>query len=117
MGEIDKKRLLSYRESHYLTWGQLKEFAKKHNISDNALVVVERVEDIYFKKHNWDVYAKETQQSLNAQNHNNHVNKGKWAGRLFTEQEILDFKTKYHPAWSPVFYPEDPEVLFLDIHY
>lgn len=26
-------------------------------------------------------------------------------------------KNQYHPVWGPVFYSNDPDVLFLDLHY
>ena len=26
-------------------------------------------------------------------------------------------KNQYHPVWSPVFYKDDPDILFLDLHY
>ena len=28
-----------------------------------------------------------------------------------------NLKTQYHPVWCPVFYKDDPDVLFLDLHY
>jgi hypothetical protein len=27
------------------------------------------------------------------------------------------FMDQYHPAWSPIFYPDDPDTLFIDLHY
>jgi hypothetical protein len=38
---------------HYLTIGRLKEFIKKHKIPDNALILHQRIEDVYFEKHGW----------------------------------------------------------------
>lgn len=45
---ITKKDLKSYRSGCYLTVGQLKKFVYDNNISDDAIVLLERVEDSYF---------------------------------------------------------------------
>lgn len=42
-----------------LTVGELKQHIKEHNLPDDAIVLVERVEDIYFTKHNWKTIKKE----------------------------------------------------------
>lgn len=116
---MDKKELQSYREVHYLTWGQLKAFAEKNKIPDDAIVVTERVEDKYYDFFGWSVYCKENDCSKKAARHNYLVETGKWKGKgqIFTAAELLSFKTQYHPVWSPVYYKEDPEILFLDLHY
>jgi len=44
---------------HYLTVGELKKIIK--NIPDDARVLYERIEDVYFQEHGWDgvvVYKK-----------------------------------------------------------
>lgn len=38
-------------EDHYLTVGQLREAIK--DLPDTAKVYYERIEDVYFEKHNW----------------------------------------------------------------
>lgn len=59
--EITKEELINSYD-HYLTVGRLKEFLNKHNLPDTAKVVVQRVEDVYYEKHNWGVYLKEMEQ-------------------------------------------------------
>lgn len=50
MRKLSKEELLSYRKSHFLTVKRLKEFLEEHkDISDDAIVVVERVEDAYYE--------------------------------------------------------------------
>jgi hypothetical protein len=119
MNEMDKKRLLSFRKQNFLTWGKLKELAAKHNVPDDALIVAERVEDYYFDKGDWEVYCKDNEMSLDAEKYNKKIKRKKRKDEddLYTEKDIQDLKSQYHPIWSPVFYQEDPEVLFLDLHY
>lgn len=49
MRELSKEELLKYRDVHFLTVGRLKEILEKHNYPDDAIVVVERVEDRYYE--------------------------------------------------------------------
>ena len=42
-----------------LTVGDLRKFLETHNPPDDAIVLVERVEDIYFEKHGWKTVEKE----------------------------------------------------------
>ena len=73
-----------------LTVGELKEFINKHNLPDDAKVLIERVEDKYYENHGWGVYLKD----------------GIW-----------DYKIQYHPALSCVKYVDENENLFIDLHY
>ena len=41
-----------------LTIGDLKKFIEKHDLPDDAIVLVERVEDIYFDKYSWETVKK-----------------------------------------------------------
>lgn len=42
-----------------LTVGMLREFLSKHpELPDDGLVMIERVEDVYYEKHGWKVYKK-----------------------------------------------------------
>lgn len=93
-----------------LTVGELLKFIKEYDIPDSAPVLVQRVEDRYYegvdvsgmrgpngilppgsKANGWKVYRK-------AQGY---------------PSDIAD----YHPAWSCVYYKEDKEILFIDLHY
>ena len=60
--EISKEELSKYDD--FLTVGGLKEFLYKHNFPNNAKVLIERVEDVYYEKHNWGSYLKETDHSV-----------------------------------------------------
>ena len=88
MGKITKKELKTLYKDH-LTIGDLKQFIKDHDLQDDAKVLIERVEDVYYEEHNWDVYKKKS--------------------------EIGE--SQYHPAWSCIKYGDEKEHLFIDLHY
>lgn len=41
-----------------LTIKEIKDWIKKYNPPDDAIVLVERVHDVYFDKHNWETVKK-----------------------------------------------------------
>lgn len=41
-----------------LTIGDLRKYLEKHNPPDDAIVLVERIEDMYFEKHDWKTVKK-----------------------------------------------------------
>ena len=98
--EITKNELVN-RYEHFLTVGDLKAFLNKHNLPDNAKVVVQRVEDVYYEKHNWGVYLKESEHTLKDEQGN-------------VVKESLE---QYHPAWCCVKYRDEDDLLFIDLHY
>jgi len=86
--EISKQEITEgFKE--FLTVGKLKDFLAKHDLPDDAKVLVERLEDRYFENNNWPVYIKPGEMGLN----------------------------QYHPVWSGVHYKDDKDILFLDVHY
>ena len=100
MNEITKEQL-NERYTHYLTVGKLKEFLNKHNLPDNAKILVQRVEDTYYENNGWGVYYK--QSHLSFKDHTGNLVK-----------ESLE---QYHPAWSCVKYKDENDILFIDLHY
>ena len=127
---LSKEKLLSYRESHYLTVGRLLEFIKKNNIPEDAIVVSQRVEDIYFETHSWGVYQKEGDHTRWMRDMNKKIDAGVFNDKekfplvteemkkKFTEDDINEAMDQYHPVWSPVLYKDDKDdILFLDLHY
>ena len=127
---LSKEKLLSYRESHYLTVGRLLEFIKDNNIPDDAIVVSQRVEDIYFETHNWGVYRKEGYHTHWMRDINKKIEDGIFDDKeefpliteemkkKFSEEDINNASEQYHPVWCPVLYKDDKnDILFLDLHY
>jgi hypothetical protein len=127
---LSKEKLLSYRDSHYLTVGGLLEFIKNNNIPDDAIVVSQRVEDIYFENHNWGVYKKEGEHANWMKDINEKIDSGVYDDKekfplmteemkkKFSDKDIEDACDQYHPVWCPVLYRDDKnDILFLDLHY
>jgi hypothetical protein len=98
--EITKEELTNDYD-HFLTVGGLREFLNKHNLPDTAKVVVQRVEDVYYEKHNWGVYLKEGEHTFKNDD-----------GTI--EKSSME---QYHPAWCCVKYNDEDDVLFIDLHY
>jgi hypothetical protein len=127
--ELSKEKLLSYIKSGYLTVGRIKEFIEKHELSDDSIIVVQRVEDIYYEKHHWSVYLKEGEHAHSAKEWNKDIENGKYLDKAkypkmkeenlkpFTEEQIRQSMEQYSPIWSCVRYKDDKDVLFLDLHY
>ena len=125
--EILKEDIKKYE--HYLTVGKLLEFIKKYNIPEDAIVMSQRVEDVYFEKHSWGVYLKEGYGSHSMRSFNEKVDSGVFDDKeqyplmteelknKFTEEDIKSSMEQYHPVWSPVYYKDDNDILFLDLHY
>jgi hypothetical protein len=82
-----------YKERHkdYLTVGQLKK--RLEDYPDDALVVAQRVEDMYYDVLNgWETLKK--------------------PNNVYPE-----FNNEYTAVWSPVSYGDDKECFYLDLHY
>lgn len=113
------------------TVGQLLEFIKKHQISDDTQIVYQRIEDIYFEKHGWNTVKKEGEAYHRAKKHNEDISSGKYLNKeeypnitpdfyekfsvTFSEDELESFKDEYIVVSSPVYYDDD--YLYLDAHY
>lgn len=132
------KRILTEKEikegySYYLTVGQLKKDIEKYGISDDANVMVQRVEDVYYNTHGWGVLLKKGEHYYNALEHNKKMREEiarrergeepEYPGiedpskHICEDEKILDeISEQYHPAWCVVGYG-DKDFLFLDLHY
>jgi hypothetical protein len=105
--EITKEDLKGYGRSGFLTVKYLKKFLEEHALPDDAIVLIQRVEDVYYEKNGWGVYKKD----------------GEWVDYAnkyspdISPEELDEFKEQYHPAWCCVFYHDDPDMLFIDLHY
>jgi len=81
---------------HFLTAGGIKKFIEENNIPDTAKVLIERVHDVYYEKHGWGVYLKPG---------------------MHSDAGIPETMNQYHPAWCCVKYSDEPNILFIDLHY
>ncbi len=118
--EMTKERLQSSFKD-FLTAGKIKKFIEKFNIPDDAKVVIERVPDSYYnqKGNGWDVYLKENEHTHYFRERNKEIEAGKEKKKfmLLTEEEIKLGQTQYHPAFCCVYYKNDPDILFINLHY
>lgn len=87
--EVYNKEDLEKLKSQYLTVGELKKKLDKY--TDDSLVMAQRVEDTYFDNNHWRVYPK--------------------IGQFPNHYE------QYIPIWCVVKYPDEKDILFLDLHY
>jgi hypothetical protein len=94
MSKLSKEEL-NQQYGYYLTVGDLKKFLAESNLPDDAKILSQRVEDIYFEKHGWKTYNKK----------NFH----------FPDEEIYD--NQYIPVFSCLQYKDEEDLLFLNLHY
>jgi hypothetical protein len=78
------------KHKHYLTVGDLKK--QLADYPDDALVVAQRVEDVYYEHRGWETL--------------------KQPDHLYPE-----YNQQYTAVWSPVTYGDDRECFYLDLHY
>jgi len=122
-------QLDSYKKSHYANVGKLLDFIEKHNIPRDAMILIQRVHDVYFEKYNWEPIKKEGFHFHNAKQHNEKVQFGVYMDReqypnmteemrtqLISEEELDLTKDQYVVVFAPVKYPGDDN-LYLDAHY
>lgn len=126
---MSKEDLMKFKQSHYLTVGALKKFIEEHNIPDDALVMSQRVHDLYFEKNGWGVYKKHGLFSQQMMEFNQNLEQGVYDNPeeypLMTEKHKVPYSQEdieaameqYHPVWSPVKYRDEDDLLFLDLHY
>lgn len=132
------KRILTEKEvkekfEHHLTVGDLKKSIELYNIPDEAKVVIQRIEDVYFKRHGWGVMLKEGEHYHNTIQMNKNMreeiarrergeepdySKIEDPNQFILEDEniLRELKEQYIPAWCVVGY-EDKDFLFIDLHY
>lgn len=115
---------------HY-TVGELKKYIEEYNIPDDALVLIQRIEDVYFEENNWGTVKKEGWMYTNnkqlierAKPGGEYHDKEKYPemtdehikGILEMEDELPELQEEYISVFSPVKYKDDNN-LYLDAHY
>ncbi len=127
--ELTKQDIKKLNGGHHLTVGSIKEFINRHNLPDDAPVVIQRVQDYYYENCHWGVYLKEGEQAHSLKSFNEDLKNGEYSdikkyphliGETFephSEKDIKDAMCQYTPAWSCVRYNDDTDILFIDLHY
>lgn len=99
-----------YRDCH-LTIGNLRKFLNDNpNLDDDALVLIERVEDFYYQIHGWSVVRKKGDMYYMTK-------KLKDIGEPISEDELMDSMAQYTPAWSIFRYNDDKKDVYISLHY
>lgn len=109
---------------HYCTVKTLKEYIAKYNIPDDAIVMMQRVEDVYFGERGWPTIKKKGDAWRTCQLFNEKIDDPELPGMkgktTISEEEMEKAKTEYYPCWSPVIYRDeehDKHYFYLDAHY
>jgi hypothetical protein len=115
--EMSKERLQSFDD--FLTAGKIKDFLIRFNIPDSAKVVIERVPDSYYKPGSWDVYFKDNEHTHHLRERNKEIESGEKTKKylFMSEEEMKLAMTQYHPAFCCAYYKNDPDILFINLHY
>lgn len=113
MNTFTKEHLLEQgKDRHCLTVGELKKFLAEHDMSDDAPVLIQRVEDKYYE--GLDISGMRGPNGI--------IPTGSKASGWKVYPKVQGFvndtyQTQYTPAWCCVYYKEDKEILFIDLHY
>jgi len=126
---LTKEELLRSRTGGGLTVGDLRNFLEKNRgMSNDAPVVVERVEDHYYENNGWSVYKKGGDLYYNALRWNKDIDSGKYLDKdnypnmkeenlkKYTEEDLDDLKSQYTMPFC-CFSDEEGDILFINLHY
>lgn len=131
MGEVKNKLTLEDLKTRYgLKVGDLRKFLDENpGLSDDAPVLVERIEDFYFEKNGWGVYLKEGESYHDIKSMNERMNEeierrargeephyGMEDPSKYIRELTDEDMNQYIPTWCCVIYTGD-DALFIDLHY
>lgn len=112
-----------------LTVGDLKKHIEKNNLPDDGIVLVERIEDFYFKRNNWSVHRKKGEEYHRSIQWNEDIKSGKYSDpekypglvgkelKEIDEATLNEMKTQYHSAFCCAKYKDDDKNLYINSHY
>jgi len=115
MKELTKKDVLNYNIK--LTVGQLKKFIEENNFSDDSIVLIQRIEDYYYKSGGWGVYLKKGDFTHQLEKTNEKIRSGKISAEIISDEQIKASMEEYSPATMCVRYQDDKDILFINLHY
>lgn len=128
MGTMTREEL--FKRNHHFTVKDLKKFlADNPELSDDAVIVVERVEDVYFEKHGWSTYQVKGYHWHHHNKWNEDIDSGKYLDKdqypnmkeehliKCTEEDLERSKDQYAPIWCLSKFKDDHEILFINMHY
>lgn len=110
---------------HYCTVGQLKKILEEKNVPDDAKILIQRVEDVYFEEYNWgtvkkkgDTYYSEKRLidkakpggEFHDKEQYPNINEEIIKNILDSEKDLDELKDEYVPAWWPIKYDDDDNI-------
>lgn len=144
MRELTKEEIERFRK-HSFTFGALKKFMMDNNIPDDTLVMVERVEDVYYeggcdisgirgcpdtpdgifpegsRASEWGVYLVKDITYLSASHYNECIdNPEKYPEMVgktkIPDEELKTYMNQFHPSQACSYIEED-NILLIHVHY
>ena len=114
----------------YLTVGRLRKFLEQNpELPDDSLVLIQRVEDMYYEKGGWGVVLKEghyynmvktnnvrMQEEIQRRKNGEHPKYEMEDPSKYITELTDEWKEQYHPAWTCLRYRDDNN-LYIDLHY
>ncbi len=142
MNDVSKDSLAE-RHGHYMRVGDLRKALANPDLSDDAIVLIEHVDDIYYERgrdvagfsgpyrpEEWPVVLRDGYWGWYMKDHNQKVDSGYYADpenfpephpehqRRYTDEEIRQAMTKFAPAHCcGVGGEDDKDVFFIHLHY
>jgi hypothetical protein len=124
---LTKEDLNKYKQQ-YLTIGKLRKFIEDNSdLSDDSLIMIERIEDVYYEKYNWGVYKKDSYYSNMIKQINENIDNGVYNNKKeypippekikILPEELEEFKDEFHPAWGIARYFDESDLVFIKLHY
>lgn len=121
--EIKPDEIKSLKNFFYLTVGKLKKILEDY--PEDGMILVERVEDLYFDTHNWGVVKKENPifnqlKEIGKDDESGMIdNKEKYPTPItpLDDLELEGLKDQYCPAFSVAKYYDDKDNVYIKLHY
>jgi hypothetical protein len=118
------------------TIGELKKFIEKHNLSDDAKIYYQRIEDFYFVgeegRSPWDTLDIAGERYHMTLKHIEKARSGEWEDKEqypgltqdmidsvknITQEQLDKLKEQYVAVFTSIYYKEHPDKLFMSAHY
>lgn len=120
---MPKQELQRYKDGS-LTLGKLRELLNEIDAPDDAVILVQRIEDTYFENNHWKVYCTRSWHCDNMIRYNENLKNGEFDDvppdqRMppFTEEQLDSMDDQYHPAhWICTKRGHD-DAVFIEMHY
>lgn len=126
--ELSKEELLN-KYHDYLTVGGMKKVFEEQQLSDDAKILIERVQDFYYENNHWSVFRHGGYWYYSSLRMNEKIDSGEFADKSrypkiddpekfrTSEKDLHEMQSQYHPAFCCFKSEEHPEFLLINLHY